>query len=205
MMFFFALKGEVTDGHAFLQQAINNGASILVVREFNKYINACQIVVDDTFTALQRLAKAYKNLFNIPYIAITGSSGKTTTKDIIAGVLAQKYQVLKTKGNLNSTTGVPLTLFDLTEKHEIAVIEMSMSHPGEILDNAEIVRPNIAVITNIGLCHIEFLETQENIFKAEIGDTDLFNRRGYCCSKRRRSFLKIYQTTILSDDSSRHR
>ncbi len=164
---FFALKGEVTDGHRFLQKATDNGASILVVREFYKDINICQIVVGDTFIALQRLAKAYKNLFNIPYVAITGSSGKTTTKDIIAGVLAQKYQVLKTKGNLNSTTGVPLTLFDLSDRHEIAVIEMSMSHPGEILANAEIVRPNIAVITNIGLCHIEFLGTQENIFKAK--------------------------------------
>ena len=164
---FFALKGEVTDGHKFLQQAIINGASILVVREFSKQANICQIVVEDTFIALQKLAKAYRNLFRIPYIAITGSSGKTTTKDVIASVLSQKYNVLKTKGNLNSTTGVPLTLFDLTDKHEIAVIEMSMSHPGEILENAEIVRPNIAVITNIGLCHIEFLGTQENIFQAK--------------------------------------
>ena len=164
---FFALKGEVTDGHQFLQQAIKNGASILVVKEFSKEIDICQIVVEDTFLALQKLARVYKNIFEIPYIAITGSSGKTTIKDIIASVLAQKYNVLKTKGNLNSTTGVPLTLFDLADEHEIAVIEMSMSHPGEILANAEIVRPNIAVITNIGLSHIEFLETQENIFKAK--------------------------------------
>ena len=164
---FFALKGEVTDGHKFLQQAVMNGASILVVREFSKEVNICQIVVEDTFIALQKLAKVYRNLFRIPYIAITGSSGKTTTKDIIASVLSQKYNVLKTKGNLNSTTGVPLTLFDLTHEHEIAVIEMSMSHPNEILANAEIVRPNIAVITNIGLCHIEFLGSQENIFKAK--------------------------------------
>lgn len=164
---FFALKGEVTDGHKFLKQAIENGASILVVREFSREVNICQIVVEDTFVALQKLAKAYRNLFMIPYIAITGSSGKTTTKDVIASVLSQKYNVLKTKGNLNSTTGVPLTLFDLKDEHEIAVIEMSMSHPSEILANAEIVRPNIAVITNIGLCHIEFLGSQENIFKAK--------------------------------------
>jgi len=106
-------------------------------------------------------------MFPIKYIAVTGSSGKTTTKDIIAAVLSEKYNVLKTQGNLNSTTGVPLTLFDLDHAHEIGVIEMSMSSRGEIYGNCDIVRPDTVVITNIGLCHIEYLGTQDNIFAAK--------------------------------------
>ncbi len=164
---FFALKGEVTDGHCYLKNAAGNGASVLVVSKEDPDLSVYQIVVEDTFKALQDLARAYIKMFPIPYIAITGSSGKTTTKDITAAILSQKYRVLKTKGNLNSTTGVPLTIFDLSYEHEIGVIEISMSHPGEILGNADIVRPETAVITNVGLCHIEFLKTQENIFKAK--------------------------------------
>ena len=164
---FFALIGEVTDGHRFIPSAINNGVSAIVVNKKQDDVTVPQIVVEDTFKALQNLAKAYIAKFPIPYIAITGSSGKTTTKDITAAVLSAKYDVLKTQGNLNSTTGVPLTLFDLAPHHQIGVIEMSMSHPGEILGNCDIVRPEVSVITNIGLCHIEFLGTQDNIFKAK--------------------------------------
>lgn len=163
---FFALIGEVTDGHRYIPSAIKNGASLIVVHE-KQDADVSQIIVKDTFAALQELARKYIAKFPIPYVAITGSSGKTTTKDITAAVLSAKYDVLKTQGNLNSTTGVPLTLFDLDYHHEIGVIEMSMSHPGEILGNCEIVRPDTSVITNIGLCHIEFLETQDNIFKAK--------------------------------------
>ncbi len=163
---FFALIGEVTDGHKFIPSAVENGAGLVVVHE-KQDISCPQIIVGDTFRALQDLARKYISLFPIPFIAITGSSGKTTTKDITAAVLSAKYNVLKTQGNLNSTTGVPLTLFDLTHDNEIGVIEMSMSHPGEILGNCEIVRPEVSVITNIGLCHIEFLGTQDNIFKAK--------------------------------------
>lgn len=164
---FFALTGEVTNGHQYLTSAVKNGATLVIVEDLSTEVDVCQIVVSDTFLALQMLTKAYIKLFPIPFVAITGSSGKTTTKDVTASILAQKYHVLKTQGNLNSTTGVPLTIFDLDHSHEIGVIEMSMSHPGEILGNADIVRPETVVITNIGLCHIEFLQTQENIFKAK--------------------------------------
>lgn len=163
---FFALKGEVTDGHRFVGSAVENGACAAVVSE-KQDVDICQILVEDTFEALQELAKAYIARFPINYIAVTGSSGKTTTKDIIAAVLSEKYNVLKTQGNLNSTTGVPLTLFDLDHSHEIGVIEMSMSSRGEIYGNCDIVRPDTAVITNIGLCHIEYLGTQDNIFAAK--------------------------------------
>ena len=164
---FFALNGSVTDGHNFLKSAVENGASVLVVSEYHDDYPVCVVKVEDTFKAFQKMAKAYKEMFDIPFVAITGSSGKTTTKDIIASVLAQSYCVHKTQGNLNSSTGAPLTVFDLDDTHEISVIEISMSSEGEILGNADIVRPNTVVMTNIGVCHIEFLKTRENIFKAK--------------------------------------
>ena len=164
---FFALIGEVTNGHKFLHSAIENGAKLVCVSAYDESLGVSQIVVKDTFKALQNFAREYIKQFDIPFIAITGSSGKTTTKDIIAGVLSAKYRVYKTKGNLNSTTGVPLTIFEIDPECEIAVIEMSMSAENEILENAEIVRPSTVAITNVGLCHIEFLKTQENIFKAK--------------------------------------
>ncbi len=180
---FFALSGTATNGHKFLDMAVKNGASVLVVSEDVNDYPVCIIKVDDTFKAFQFMAKAYRNMFDIPFVAVTGSSGKTTTKDITACVLSQKYCVHKTKGNLNSSTGAPLTVFDLDDKHEISVIEMSMSATGEILGNADIVRPNTVIMTNIGVCHIEFLKTRENIFKAkceilrymEKGDTLILN------------------------------
>ena len=190
---FFALKGEVTDGHKYIASAVGNGAGLLVVSK--KQETSCpQIVVDDTFAALQELAKAYIAKFPIPYIAITGSSGKTTTKDITAAVLSAKYNVLKTQGNLNSTTGVPLTLFDLNHENEIAVIEMSMSHPGEILGNVDIVRPEVSVITNIGLCHIEFLGTQDNIFKAKTESFEYLTKDGMAIVNGEDKYFRNYET-----------
>lgn len=164
---FFALKGEVSDGHEYIEDACKRGAGAVVVSERNIVSGASRIRVKDTLEALRLLAKDCIKDFDIPFVAVTGSSGKTTTKDIVAGVLSAKYRVYKTQGNLNSTTGVPLTLFGLTDAYEIAVIEVSMSHPGEILKNADILRPETALITNIGTCHMEFLKTRENIFKAK--------------------------------------
>ena len=165
---FFALVGEVTDGHNYINSAIDNGVKAIIVhKEIDKLDGVAQILVADTFNALQKLAKHYIEKFDIPFVAITGSSGKTTTKDIVAQVLSQKYSVHKTIGNLNSTTGVPLTIFKLKDTHQISVIEMSMSHKGEIYGNAEIVHPNTAVITNIGQAHIEFLGSQKEIFLAK--------------------------------------
>ncbi len=165
---FFALRGEVTDGHLYAKKAIEAGAAAVVVDHVIDDIDDnLQLVVADTMDALKKLSQYHRNKFDIPFIAITGSSGKTTTKDVTASVLSEKYRVLKTQGNLNSTTGVPLTLFNLDDSFELAVIEVSMSHPGEILANAEIIRPETAVITNIGVAHIEYLKTRDNIFKAK--------------------------------------
>lgn len=180
---FFALSGTVTDGHNFIKSAVENGAVTVVVSRECESFGANVIMVEDTFKALQKMAKAYRERFNIPFISITGSSGKTTNKDLIACVLSQKYNVHKTIGNFNSSTGVPLTLFELRHENEISVIETSMNAPGEILGNADIVRPETAVITNIGTAHIEFLGSRENIFKAKSevltylkkGDTAIVN------------------------------
>jgi UDP-N-acetylmuramoyl-tripeptide--D-alanyl-D-alanine ligase len=164
---FIALKGEKFDGHEYAEAAIKDGATV-VLSQIKLISNIPYLLVDDTLKALHKLAKYYKSKFDIPFVAITGSSGKTTTKDMIASVLSEKYNVLKTEGNFNNAIGLPLTLFRLEKKHEICVLEMGMSSLGEIEVLADIVRPNVGVITNVGTAHIEKLQTRENILKAKI-------------------------------------
>jgi UDP-N-acetylmuramoyl-tripeptide--D-alanyl-D-alanine ligase len=164
---FFALKGQTTDGHRFVQNAKANGAVLAVVDHHIPEVLIDQIVVSDCFEALKDLARAYLSNFKIPKVAVTGSSGKTTTKDITASVLSSKFITMKTPGNLNSSTGAPLSVFELKPEDEIAVFELSMSSSGEILANADIIRPNCVLMTNIGYSHIEFLGSRENIFAAK--------------------------------------
>ncbi|MCL1803121.1 MAG: UDP-N-acetylmuramoyl-tripeptide--D-alanyl-D-alanine ligase [Eubacteriaceae bacterium] len=164
---FFALKGEFTDGHLYISNAYEAGSAIAIVQRPDESSEICQIQVPDTYKALQDLARAHYRQFSIPAIAVTGSSGKTTTKDLLASLLSQKYITMKTPGNLNSQTGVPLSIFQMESSDEIAVFEVSMSNTGEILPNVEILRPDTVIITNIGVAHIEFLGTRENIFKAK--------------------------------------
>lgn len=161
---FFALKGTEMDGHMFLKSAVENGATLLIVSEPDLSLNVNQIVVDDTLKALYNFASFYKSKFDIPYIALTGSSGKTTTKDMISSVLKEKYSVMHTIGNYNSTTGVPLTIFNLEDKNEIAVLEMGMSNKGEIKMLSDLVKPDVSIITNTGVSHIENLGSRKNIF-----------------------------------------
>ena len=165
---FIALEGESFDGHDFISRAIENGAALVVAQ---KVLNECRIpyiLVEDTLKALQEIARYYRNKFHIPFVAITGSSGKTTTKDMIASVLSQRFRVLKTEGNLNNAIGLPLTLLNLQYSHEIAVLEMGMNSPGEISLLSDIVRQDISVISNIGTAHIEMLGSRENILKAKL-------------------------------------
>lgn len=166
---FIPLVGERFDGHAFLNQALEDGAAACFTqRTRESYLpGKCYIKVDSTHRALRDLAQYYKQKFQIPFIAVTGSVGKTTTKDMIAAVLGEKYHVHKTEGNLNNNFGVPLTLLGLTEEDEICVVEMGMNHLGEIDYLADIVQPEVAVITNIGDSHIEHLGSRENILKAK--------------------------------------
>lgn len=170
---FIPLKGENFDGHNFIHKALSKGASFcLCNRNQMEKVETLEseriIFVDDTSKALIDLAKYYRGLFPTPFIAITGSVGKTTTKEMIAQVLKTKYNVLKTEGNFNNEIGLPHTLFRLNDKHDVGVVELGMSGFGEIARMADAVRPKIGVVTNIGISHIEKLGSKENIAKAKL-------------------------------------
>ncbi len=186
---YVALKGEKFDGNDFYLDAVNKGAKVCIITKNltdeelkivkNKCINI--IKVEDTLGALQKIAKFKRNLYNIPVVAITGSVGKTSTKDMIASVMKEKYNTLKTEGNYNNEIGVPLTILRLNNE-EAMCIEMGMNHFGEIRKLTNIARPTIAVITNIGTAHIGNLGSRENILKAKmeileglIGNTVIIN------------------------------
>ncbi len=166
---FIPLEGERFDGHSFINSALEAGAAgCLTAREREGYLpGKFYIKVRSTQRALWDLARYYKKLFPIPFIAITGSVGKTTTKDMVAAVLGAKFRVHKTEGNFNNGIGVPLTLLKLEKAHEVCVVEMGMDHAGEIDDLARLVEPDMAIITTIGDAHIENLGSRENIFKAK--------------------------------------
>ncbi len=162
---FFALRGENFNGDVFAPQALTVGAVVAIVQEWSGEPPAgtAVIVVPDTLLALQQLASWWRNQLEIPVIAITGSNGKTSTKDFTAAVLSQRFKVSATRGNLNNHIGVPLTVLSTTKEHTAAVWEMGMNHAGEIAPLCEIAKPKYGVITNIGTAHIEFLGTQEAI------------------------------------------
>lgn len=162
---FFALRGEHFDANDFAPQALAAGASILVVERWTGPTpeNAAVIVVPDSLAALQRFAAWYRRQHDIPVVGITGSNGKTSTKDFTAAVLSRAYSVCATRGNLNNHIGLPLSVLALEKTHGAAVFEMGMNHPGEIAPLCGIARPNIGIITNIGTAHIEFLGSRESI------------------------------------------
>ena len=166
---FLPLQGERFDGHGFINSALEAGAvGCLTARDRDSYLpGKFYVKVRNTQRALRDLACYYKNLFPIPYIAVTGSVGKTTTKDMVAAVLSNKFKVLKTEGNFNNDIGLPLTILRLDRSHEICVLEMGMDHAGEIDYLSEIVEPDVALITNIGDAHIENLGSREAIFHAK--------------------------------------
>lgn len=162
---FFALRGENFNGDHFAAKALEGGASVAIVQHWDAEPPAgtAVIVVSDTLLALQRLACWWRKQLDIPVVAITGSNGKTSTKDFTAAVLSRKFNVSATRGNLNNHIGVPLTVLATTPEHTAAVWEMGMNHPGEIAPLCEIARPKYGIITNIGTAHIEFLKTREAI------------------------------------------
>ncbi|MBO5453950.1 MAG: UDP-N-acetylmuramoyl-tripeptide--D-alanyl-D-alanine ligase [Clostridia bacterium] len=175
---FVAIVGARFDGNDYVEDAAVNGAACCVV---SKRMDApCDLIlVDDTTTALGDIAAYYRNKFDIPFVGITGSVGKTTTKDMISCALEEKYRVLKTLGNFNNNIGLPLTVLRLDEFNEIGVTEMGMSGFGEIDYLAKIVRPETAVFTNIGLSHIEKLGSRENILKAKAEMLNYLPENGY--------------------------
>lgn len=170
---FFAMVGENNDGHNYVTQALQNGASGCVVSEepdeggYTIMPGKFAVRVKDTIKAFGDLARWYLKRMHIPVIAVTGSVGKTTTKDMIASVLGMKYKVLKTEGNFNNNIGLPITIFRLDHSYDMAVLEMGMNHLGEIEYLVNIAPPDVAVITNIGEAHIGNLGSKENIFRAK--------------------------------------
>lgn len=157
--------GEVHDGHAFIDGARKNGA--LCVLTDRPLSEEPYILVPNTLEALQLLAAHYRCRFDIPVIGVTGSVGKTSTKEMLYTVLSGRYRAFKTPGNLNNQTGVPLTLFHLSGEHELAIIEMGTNHPGEIRRLSAMAQPTVCVLTNVGVAHIEFFGTRENIFRGK--------------------------------------
>jgi UDP-N-acetylmuramoyl-tripeptide--D-alanyl-D-alanine ligase len=172
---FFAIRGEKFDAHDFITKAIGGGAaSIVVDRKWADSngtmlvsIGVPRLVVEDTTIALGDLAALYRKKFDIPFIAIAGSNGKTTTKNMVTAVLGTKYKVLSTEGNLNNQIGVPQTLFRLTEEHDMAVVEIGTNHFGELEYLCRILAPTHGLITNIGREHLEFFGSLEGVAKAE--------------------------------------
>ena len=176
---FIALKGENFNANDFIVEASKSGASICIIDEikFEKTlldVKTTVIKVSDTRKALRDLAKFYINKLNLQVVGITGSTGKTSTKDLVAAVLSSKFKVFKTIGNFNNEIGLPMMIFKLDKSYDVAVLEMGMSDFGEIHNLCEVAKPNIAIITNVGMSHLENLKTRENILKAKIEITDFF-------------------------------
>ncbi len=177
---FFALKGEKFDAHDFIDSVLKSEAVAIVVHrkwalKNDKYFRTFPclfVIVDDTTVAFGELARIYRRKFDIPVIAIGGSNGKTTTKEMVNAVLRTKYEVLSTEGNLNNHIGVPQTLFHLTSKHDAAVVEIGTNHFGELKYLCEIAEPTHGLITNIGKEHLEFFGNEDGVAKEEL---ELFN------------------------------
>ncbi|MDD6795262.1 MAG: UDP-N-acetylmuramoyl-tripeptide--D-alanyl-D-alanine ligase [Clostridiaceae bacterium] len=189
---FLALKGENFNGNKFVVNALNAGASIAIVDEvcFDKNdVSKIVIKVENTYDALLSLAKFYREKLGVKVVGITGSTGKTSTKDLVAAFLSGKYKVFKTKGNFNNHIGLPLMILSLDSSIEVAVLELGMSNLGEIHTLANCARPDVALITNIGLSHIENLKTQENILKAKMEITDYFDKNNILIVNGEDNFL----------------
>ncbi len=168
---FFALKGENFNGNKFAKQAIHDGCKYAIIDDQNYCDNNC-ILVHDVKSTLQNLAEFHRNQINIPIIGITGSNGKTTTKELINSVLSSEYNCYSTKGNLNNQIGLPLSILEINKSHEIAIIEMGASEIGEINNLCRIAKPNSGIITNIGKAHLEGFGSFEGVIKAK---TELYH------------------------------
>ena len=165
---FFALKGENFNGNQFATQALKDGCAYAIVDEAEYVTDDKRIIlVDNCLSTLQALAHYHRKALGLPIIGITGTNGKTTTKELTAACLAQKFNVLATEGNLNNHIGVPLTLLKLTPSHEIAIIEMGASHPGDIKELVEIAEPNYGIITNVGKAHLQGFGSFEGVLQTK--------------------------------------
>ena len=178
---FIALKGENFNGNNYVLEAFNKGAKIAIVDEVKCDLNELKedvalIKVENTGRALMDLAKFYREKLGLKVVGITGSAGKTSTKDLVAAVLSDKYKVFKTKGNFNNEIGLPLMILELDSTYDVAILEMGMRGLGQIKELAEIASPDLGIITNIGISHIEILKTRENILKAKMEIATFFDK-----------------------------
>ena len=188
---FFALKGDTFDGNAYAISALEKGAAYAVIdeKEYAKESNDRLILVEDVLITLQQLAKYHRVHLGTPIIGITGTNGKTTTKELISAVLKKKYNVLYTQGNFNNHIGVPKTLLQLTKEHDIAVIEMGANHPGEIKTLVEIVLPDFGIITNVGKAHLLGFGSFEGVIRTK---GELYD------------FLRTIQGTVFINNDNPH-
>ena len=162
---FVAIDGENVNAHQFIPDTIEKGALCVISHEDLGDTDFSYILVESTGQALLDIAKLYRDSFDIKVVGITGSVGKTSTKEMIASVVAQKYQVHKTIGNFNNEWGLPLTIFEMNEEHQVAILEMGVNHFGEMRRLSSVASPDICVITNIGVAHLEFFKTREGILQ----------------------------------------
>lgn len=174
---FVPIVGEKTDAHSFISATFAAGAAATLTQEHDGMNDThAWIRVQNTEQALQRIAAVYRKQFHIPFVGITGSVGKTTTKEMVALALSGSLNVMKTEGNFNSQIGLPLTMFNVADRHQAAVVEMGMSNFGEMSRLAQVAAPDYAVVTNIGISHIEQLKTQQNILSEKLHITDCFHK-----------------------------
>lgn len=177
---FFALKGDFHNANQYALQALENGCAYAVVDEAQYAIDNRFILVNDVLSSLQELANFHRMQMGIKIIGITGSNGKTTTKELIASVLRQKHNIHFTQGNLNNHIGVPLTLLQIKPEHQLAIIEMGANHPGEIKTLCQIAMPNFGIITNVGKAHLEGFGSFEGVKKTKAELYDFIAARGLC-------------------------
>lgn len=164
---FVALRGENFNGNTFAYNALQQGASLVIIDDENYFIDQRTILVEDSLVFLQKFANYYRKTFSIPFLAISGTNGKTTTKELIHTVLQQKYRVYATQGNLNNQIGVPLTLLSIKKDCQIAVIEMGASHVGDIEELCQITEPTCCLLTNVGTAHIEGFGSMEGVLQTK--------------------------------------
>lgn len=188
---FFALKGDKFDGNQYAGKALASGCAYAVIDNPDYYIGERTILVDNVLKTLQQLAHHHRKVLGLPIIGITGTNGKTTTKELLAAVLSTKFNLLYTEGNFNNHIGVPLTLLRLTHDHEMAVIEMGASHPGDIKELVDIVHPNYGIITNVGRAHLEGFGSFEGVIRTKGELYDYIRRsKGKIFIKKENEYLQ---------------
>ena len=188
---FFALKGDKFDGNQYAGKALASGCVYAVIDNPDYYIGERTILVDNVLKTLQQLAHHHRKVLGMPIIGITGTNGKTTTKELLAAVLSTKFNLLYTEGNFNNHIGVPLTLLRLTHDHEMAVIEMGASHPGDIKELVDIVHPNYGIITNVGRAHLEGFGSFEGVIRTKGELYDYIRRsKGKIFIKKENEYLQ---------------